>query len=271
MFCDIDPVTFCMDPEKIEPLITEKTSAILPVHVYGNVCDVEAIEAIAKKYNLAVVYDAAHTFGVKYEDKSTANFGDVSCFSFHATKVFHSIEGGCACFQNGEFGARLAKLKNFGLAGQESVEEIGTNAKMDEFRAAMGLCNLRYVDGEIAKRKRVVERYRERLENIPGLQLNPVQKNVRQNFAYFPVVFHEEIFGANRNCVMDKLAENCIHARKYFYPLTSEFSCYKGKFEVQETPLAKEISRKVLTLPLYADLDLADVDRVCDIILNCKK
>lgn len=271
VFCDIDPVTFCMDPEKIEPLITEKTSAILPVHVYGNVCDVEAIEAIAKKYNLAVVYDAAHTFGVKYEDKSTANFGDVSCFSFHATKVFHSIEGGCACFQNGEFGARLAKLKNFGLAGQESVEEIGTNAKMDEFRAAMGLCNLRYVDGEIAKRKRVVERYRERLENIPGLQLNPVQKNVRQNFAYFPVVFHEEIFGANRNCVMDKLAENCIHARKYFYPLTSEFSCYKGKFEVQETPLAKEISRKVLTLPLYADLDLADVDRVCDIILNCKK
>lgn len=271
VFCDIDPVTFCMDPEKIEPLITEKTSAILPVHVYGNVCDVETIEAIAKKYNLAVVYDAAHTFGVKYEDKSTANFGDVSCFSFHATKVFHSIEGGCACFQNGEFGARLAKLKNFGLAGQESVEEIGTNAKMDEFRAAMGLCNLRYVDGEIAKRKRVVERYRERLENIPGLQLNPVQKNVRQNFAYFPVVFHEEIFGANRNCVMDKLAENCIHARKYFYPLTSEFSCYKGKFEVQETPLAKEISRKVLTLPLYADLDLADVDRVCDIILNCKK
>lgn len=271
VFCDIDPVTFCMDPEKIEPLITEKTSAILPVHVYGNVCDVEAIEAIAKKYNLAVVYDATHTFGVKYEDKSTANFGDVSCFSFHATKVFHSIEGGCACFQNGEFGARLAKLKNFGLAGQESVEEIGTNAKMDEFRAAMGLCNLRYVDGEIAKRKRVVERYRERLENIPGLQLNPVQKNVRQNFAYFPVVFHEEIFGANRNCVMDKLAENCIHARKYFYPLTSEFSCYKGKFEVQETPLAKEISRKVLTLPLYADLDLADVDRVCDIILNCKK
>lgn len=271
VFCDIDPVTFCMDPEKIEPLITEKTSAILPVHVYGNVCDVEAIEAIAKKYNLAVVYDAAHTFGVKYEDKSTANFGDVSCFSFHATKVFHSIEGGCACFQNGEFGARLAKLKNFGLAGQESVEEIGTNAKMDEFRAAMGLCNLRYVDGEIAKRKRVVERYRERLENIPGLQLNPVQKNVRQNFAYFPVVFHEEIFGANRDCVMDRLAENCIHARKYFYPLTSEFSCYKGKFDPEKTPVALEISKKVLTLPLYADLDLADVDRVCDIILNCGK
>ena len=271
VFCDIDPVTFCMDPEKIETLITEKTSAILPVHVYGNVCDVEAIEAIAKKYNLAVVYDAAHTFGVKYEDKSTANFGDVSCFSFHATKVFHSIEGGCACFQNGEFGARLAKLKNFGLAGQESVEEIGTNAKMDEFRAAMGLCNLRYVDGEIAKRKRVVERYRERLENIPGLQLNPVQKNVRQNFAYFPVVFHEEIFGANRDCVMDRLAENCIHARKYFYPLTSEFSCYKGKFDPEKTPVALEISKKVLTLPLYADLDLADVDRVCDIILNCGK
>ena len=271
VFCDIDPVTFCMDPEKIEPLITEKTSAILPVHVYGNVCDVEAIAAIAKKHTLAVIYDAAHTFGVKYRGRGVGDFGDVSCFSFHATKVFHTIEGGCACFQNAEFGERLAGLKNFGLSGQEDAEEIGTNAKLDEFRAAMGLCNLRYVDGEIAKRKRIVERYRERLENIPGLQLNPVQKNVRQNFAYFPVVFHEEAFGANRDCVMDRLAENCIHARKYFYPLTSEFSCYKGKFDPEKTPVALEISKKVLTLPLYADLDLADVGRVCDIILNCGK
>lgn len=270
VFCDIDPVTFCMNPEKIEPLITERTSAILPAHVYGNVCDVEGIEIIAKKYNLTVIYDAAHTFGVKYKGKGVANFGDVSCFSFHATKVFHTVEGGCACFKNKEFGEHLAKLKNFGLAGQEDVEEIGTNAKLDEFRVAMGLCNLRHVGEKIEKRKRVVERYRERLGNIPGLQINPAQKNVEPNFAYFPVVFHEE-FGADRDAVLHKLAEKGIHARKYFYPLTSEFACYKGRLEPEETPVAKAISRKVLTLPLYADLDLVDVDRICDIILSCKK
>lgn len=271
VFCDIDPVTFCMDPEKIEPLITERTIAILPVHVYGNVCDVEAIEAIAKKYNLAVIYDAAHAFGVKYKGKGVADFGDVSCFSFHAAKVFHTVEGGCACFQNEGFGERLARLKNFGLAGQEDVEEIGTNAKLDEFRAAMGLCNLRHAEEEIKKRKCGVERYRERLEGISGLQINPIQENVQQNFAYFPVVFREETFGADRDAVLHKLAGNGIHARKYFYPLTSEFACYKGRFEPGETPVAKEISGQVLTLPLYADLDLEDVDRICDIILSCKK
>lgn len=270
VFCDVDPVTFCMDPTKIEPLITEKTSAILPVHVYGNVCDVETIEAIAKKHNLAVLYDAAHTFGVKYKGKGIANFGDASCFSFHATKVFHTVEGGCACFQNEAFGERLAKLKNFGLSGQEDVEEPGTNAKLDEFRAAMGLCNLRHVGGEIAKRKGVVERYRERLESAPGLQINPIQKNVEPNFAYFPVVFHEG-FGASRDMVLHKLAKHGIHARKYFYPLTSEFACYKGQFNPKKTPIAKAISQKILTLPLYADLDLADADRVCDIVLSCKK
>ncbi len=271
VFCDIDPVTFCMDAAKIEPLITEKTSAILPVHVYGNVCDVEAIEALAEKHNLKVLYDAAHTFGVKYKGKSTANFGDASCFSFHATKVFHSIEGGCSCYKDKGLGERLAKLKNFGLAGQESVEELGTNAKMDEFRAAMGLCNLRHVDGEIAKRKRVVERYREHLDGVAGLQLNPIQKDVESNYAYFPVVFHDGIFSANRDFTADKLSQHGIHARKYFYPLTSEFACYNGKFDLGKTPIAKEISHKVLTLPLYADLDLEDADRVCDIILNCGK
>ncbi len=271
VFCDIDPVTFCMDPEKIEPLITEKTSAILPVHVYGNVCDVEAIERIANKYNLAVIYDTAHAFGVKYEGKGIANFGDASCFSFHATKVFHTVEGGCACFRSEGVGKRLARLKNFGLSGQEDVSEIGTNAKLDEFRAAMGLCNLRRVDGEIMKRGRAVERYRERLGGVPGLQINPVQKNVQQNFAYFPVVFHEKAFGADRNAVLHKLAENGVYARKYFYPLTSEFACYGGKFEPEETPVAKEISQRVLTLPLYAELDLEAVDRICNIILSYKK
>lgn len=271
VFCDIDPVTFCMDPEKIEPLITEKTSAILPVHVYGNVCEVEAIETIAKKHHLAVIYDAAHTFGVKYKGKGIADFGDVSCFSFHATKVFHTVEGGCACFQNEKFGERLARLKNFGLAGQEDAKEIGTNAKLDEFRAAMGLCNLRHVDGEIARRERVAQRYRERLEGVSGLQINPVQKNVQRNFAYFPLVFHEKAFGADRDTVVHKLTEKGIHARKYFYPLTSEFTCHKGRFEPEETPVALETSRKVLTLPLYADLDLEDVDRICGIILSCKK
>lgn len=271
VFCDIDPVTFCMDATKIEPLITEKTSAILPVHVYGNVCDVETIESIAKKHNLKILYDAAHTFGERYKGKGIANSGDVSCFSFHATKVFHTIEGGCACFRNEEFGERLAKMKNFGLAGQESVEEVGANAKLDEFHAAMGLCNLRHVDQEITKRKRVVERYRERLEGVSGLQLNPIQKDVESNYAYFPVVFHPKKFGTDRDEMQKILAKNNIYPRKYFYPLTSEFACYKGKFDSDKTPVAREISQKVLTLPLYADLDLTDVDRICDIILSCKK
>ena len=268
VFCDVDPVTYTIDVTKIESLITDKTSAIIPVHVYGNICDVEEIERIAKEHNLKVIYDAAHAFGVKYKGKGIGNFGDASMFSFHATKVFHSIEGGAMCFADKDFGEKLYKLKNFGIATQETVEYVGGNAKMNEFSAAMGICNLRHIDGEIAKRKIAVKRYFERLSCVEGLTTWKEQDGVDHNYAYFPVLFDEEKFGNSRDEIVDKLANKNIFARKYFYPLTSEYSCYEGKFEIQETPIAKKYSRQVLTLPLYADLTVEDVDRICDVILK---
>ena len=267
VFCDINEQDFNMDVSKIEGLITEKTSAIVPVHVYGNVCDVEAIEAIARKYNLKVLYDAAHAFGVRYHDKGIGAFGDASCFSFHATKVFNSIEGGAVCFKEQSLGEEIYNLKNFGIRGAESVVGVGANAKMNEFCAAMGLCNLRHIEEEIAKRKRVVERYRERLEGMKGLQLAPVQENVQSNYAYFPIVISSQEFGRSRDEVFDALAAQEILARKYFYPLTNTFECYRDRFDASDTPVALDISQKVLTLPLYADLPIDIVDRICDFIL----
>lgn len=271
VFCDINPDDFTMDVSKLESLITDRTCAIMPVHVYGNVCDVEAIDKIAKKYGLKVIYDAAHSFGVKYKGESMANFGDVSCYSFHATKVFNTIEGGAACFRDAEFGQKLFDLKNFGIHGPESVMAVGANAKMNEFAAAMGLCNLHHFDEEIAKRRSVVERYREHLENIAGLQLNVVQPDVEQNYAYFPVIVEPKVFGATRNEIMDALAEQGIMARKYFYPLTSSFECFHGQFDVDATPVARYVASRVMTLPLYADLPFGAVDRICSIILGCGK
>ena len=271
VFCDINPEDFTMDVDKIEALITDETCAIAPVHVYGNVCNVEEIERIAKKYSLKVIYDAAHTFGVKYKGKGIGSYGDVSCFSFHATKVFNTIEGGAACFKDQSFGRELYRLKNFGIRGPEVVDGVGANAKMNEFCAAMGICNLRHIEEEIAKRKAIVERYRSHLEQVEGLQLNPIQKDVEPNYAYFPVVFDEKIFGASRNEVCDALAAEGIGARKYFYPLTNTFDCYHGKYDVNLTPVALRVSKRVLTLPLYADLSLDAVDKICNIILACKK
>ena len=269
VFCDIDPNDYTMDVTKLEHLITDRTSAIMPVHVYGNVCNVEEIERIAHKYGVKVIYDAAHSFGVRYQGKSTAAFGDVSCFSFHATKVFHSIEGGAACFHDRELGEKLSRLKNFGIRDAECVDGVGSNAKMNEFCAAMGLCNLRHVEGEIAQRKVVAERYRERLEGISGVQLNPIQPDVAPNYAYFPVVFHEAEFGSTRNEVFDALQRVDVYSRKYFYPLTNTFDCFHGKYDVEQTPVARHIANRVLTLPIYADLELMLVDRICDVILSC--
>lgn len=270
VFCDIDSVTFTMDIDKLEQLITDRTCAILPVHVYGNICNIEEIERIAHKYELKVIYDAAHTFGETYKGKGIGSFGDASCFSFHATKVFNSIEGGAVCFKDEYLGKILYELKNFGIHGPEEVSAVGANAKMNEFCASMGICNLRHVDEEIAKRKRVVERYRSHLEGVEGLQLNVIQENVKPNYAYFPVVFEEKQFGASRAEVFDKLSENGIGARKYFYPLTNTFSAFHRQFDVLKTPVALHISKRVLTLPLYADLSMEEVDQICEIILSCK-
>ena len=268
VFCDIEPVSFTMDVSKIEALITDKTVAIMPVHVYGNLCDVDAIDAIAKKHNLKVIYDAAHAFGVEKDGVSSANFGDASMFSFHATKVFHSIEGGAVCYKDDSLTAKLNLCKNFGIAGPEDVVYAGGNAKMNEFCAAMGLCNLRMLEGEIAKRKAVNERYYQHLGNVPGLQLNPVIPGVKQNFAYFPVVFDN--YKYTRDQVFQMLADEGIVARKYFYPLTNSFECYKGLpgFDDELTPVAKKMASQVLTLPMYADLSLEDVDKICAIILK---
>lgn len=268
VFCDVEPTWYTMDVTKIEKLITDKTCAIVPVHVYGNVCNVEEIERIAKKYDLKVIYDAAHSFAVKYKGKSTACLGDAAMFSFHATKVFNTIEGGAVCFSDDKLVQTLNDLKNFGIRGPEKVDYVGGNAKMSEFQAAMGICNLRHLDVEIAKRKAVVEAYRSRLSDIDGIQLCPPQDDVQTNYAYFPVVFEPALFGATRNDVFNALADNGIGARKYFYPLTNAFDCFHGEYDVNQTPVALHISKRVLTLPLYADLSIENVNRICDVILD---
>lgn len=265
VFCDIDPETYTIDADKIEELITDKTSAIVPVHVYGNICDVEKIEKIAKKYGLKVIYDAAHAFGETYKGIGVGNFGDASMFSFHATKVFNSIEGGAVCFENEEFGLDLYRLKNFGIRNPEKVDYVGSNAKMNEFQAAMGLCNLRYVNADIERRKQMYERYVELLRDIPGIQLMKMNPDVKYNYSYFPVVFNED-FGATRNEVFDALAEENVYSRKYFYPLTNTYDCFHGMFDVGKTPEALKISKRVLTLPMYADLEENSIIKICNIV-----
>jgi len=266
IFCDINSDDYTIDTDKLESLMTDKTSAIIPVHVYGNLCNVSEIERIAKKYSLKVIYDAAHTFGVTVDGVGVANFGDASIFSFHATKVFNTIEGGAVTFKNPELRRTLNGLKNFGITGPESVEYVGGNAKMNEFQAAMGICNLRHVDAEIEKRKAIVERYREKFNGIDGIKLVQPKNGVKSNYAYFPIIF--DGYQLSRDEVFEKLKAEDIYARKYFYPLTNSFECYKDRFDVNKTPVAKYIAERVLTFPLYADLALEDIDRICDIILR---
>ncbi len=268
VFCDVNPVDYTMDAAKIEALITEKTVAIVPVHVYGNMCDVDAIDAIAKKHDLKVIYDAAHAFGVFRNGESVANFGDASMFSFHATKVYNTIEGGAVTFREDLLEQVLNDMKNFGIRNAESVDYVGGNAKMNEFQAAMGICNLRHIDAEIAKRKAAYDRYVERLSGVPGIKLIAPQAGVKHNYSYFPVFF--DGYKYDRDQVQALLAEDNIFARKYFYPLTSELACYKEQYgaSVANTPVAKKAAECVLTLPMYADLTVADVDRICDIILK---
>lgn len=269
VFCDIDPETFTIDVDKIEKLITDNTCAILPVHVYGNICNVEEIERIARKYELKVLYDAAHSFGETYKGKGIGNYGDASCFSFHATKVFNTIEGGAVTFKDPHIGAEVRDLKNFGIHGAEEVRNVGANAKMNEFCAAMGLCNLRHIEDEIAKRQQVAERYREWLERVEGIQLNPIQKDVKCNYSYFPIVVNEKRYGASRSEIADALMKNGIYARKYFYPITSAFECFHRQYDISKTPVALHVSKRVLTLPIYADLPIETVDRICRIVMEC--
>ncbi|MCI8269900.1 MAG: DegT/DnrJ/EryC1/StrS family aminotransferase [Lachnospiraceae bacterium] len=266
VFCDINPVDYTLDAEQLESRITRHTTAIVPVHVYGNFCDVERIAAIAKRHKLKVIYDAAHAFGETLNGRGAAEFGDLSMFSFHATKVFHSIEGGAVAFREPWLRQRLYELKNFGITGYESVEYVGANGKMNEFQAAMGLCNLRHVESEIARRKKLAGRYRERLSGVKGIRLCPENPRVRMNYAYMPVVF--DGYKRDRDWIFQELARYNIHARKYFYPCINHYACYQGQYDEKETPVAARISRQVLTLPLYADLAPEIVDMICDIILE---
>lgn len=267
VFCDIKYDDYTIDESKLEALITEKTCAIIPVHVYGNVCNIEAIQQIADKHLLKVIYDAAHSFGVTYKGISTANFGNASMFSFHATKVFNTIEGGAVCYSDNSLVQTLNDIKNFGIHDPENTLYVGGNAKMNEFQASMGICNLRHLDEEIIKRKRVAERYRKHLSGLPGIKLITDQENVKSNYAYFPVVFESQLL--TRDKVFDLLEKQQIFARKYFYPLTNEFECYKTlrTADSSKTPIAKYVSEHILCLPMYADLSLDIADRICDIII----
>lgn len=274
VFCDVNEEDYTIDVSKIEELITPKTTAIIPVHVYGNSCDVEAIDKIAKKHNLKVIYDAAHAFGMEVNGKGISAYGDMSMFSFHATKVFNTIEGGCVAYNDDKYVEIFRSLRQFGqIVGTDDVPMVGTNAKMTEIHAAMGLCNLRHIDEYINNRKLAVLKYREMLGNIDGIKLCKDQEDVLHNYAYFPVIFDKEKCGVDRDEVATKLQENNIFARKYFYPLTSDFEIYQKTYGTDRVnvPVAKDLADNVLTLPLYADLLVEDVERICNVILDLIK
>ena len=266
VFCDIRPSDYTLDPDRLEALITPRTCAILPVHVYGCLCDVDAIQAVADRHGLPVIYDAAHAFGVRRNGVSAARFGLASMYSFHATKVYHTIEGGAVATGDAALADRLALVRNFGITGPEDVVAVGGNAKMNEFQAAMGLCNLRHLADEIAARRRVHDRYMDCLSDTAGLRLPPVQPGVESNYAYFPVVFAGG--RAVRDAVCGALAREGVYARKYFYPLITDFACYRGRpgFDRAAVPVAARISDAVITLPLYPGLEDGDIALICRVV-----
>ena len=271
VFCDISPKDFTIDISKIEDLITPRTSAIIPVHVYGNICNVGEIERIAKKYGLKVIYDAAHAFAEKVNGMDVGRFGDLSMFSFHATKVFHTIEGGAIVCHDRDIYDKITALKNFGQYTSEDIGEFGGNAKMNEFQAAMGLCNLRHLQENIRHRKQAADVYRKYLTDVNGVSICPVQNNVVSNFAYFPILIDPEKFGIDRDILCERLKESGIMSRKYFYPATNKFRCYQGNFPIQKTPIAEMVSSRVLTLPLYSDLTTENAEYICKTVLEARR
>lgn len=268
VFADIDPRTYTIDPQQVEKLIDDDVCAIVPVHVYGNLCDIDALQQIADEHGLKLIYDAAHAFGVSRNGVSAASFGDASMFSFHATKVFNTIEGGALCVRSAELEEKLYQYENFGLTAPEEISYAGGNTKMNEFCAAMGICNLRHLDDEIAKRKIAAERYWSNLGGVENLDICPPAEDVEPNYAYMPVLFNDG-FGATREDVFEALNAEGIGARRYFVPLTSQAAYFNGAHDPADTPVAKYVSDHILTLPLYADLSVEDVDRICDIVVSC--
>lgn len=268
VFCDIKLSDYTIDEDKIEDLITEKTVAILPVHVYGNICNVEKIQKIADKYNLKVIYDAAHAFGEKVNGVGVGNFGDASIFSFHATKVYNTIEGGAVVFREESFYRKLYNLKNFGIRSEEIVAEVGANAKMNEFCAAMGLCNLKYIEPNIKRRKELTEYYAHKLSGILGIEVRKCETaGVNYSYGYFPVLFRPDVCGEGiRDRVYDKLREHEIYSRKYFYPITADAACFKNKYRRVSLENARFVGDNILVLPLYPELGQGTIDRMVDVI-----
>lgn len=269
VFCDVKSSDGTIDEAKIEDLITEKTVAILPVHVYGNVCNIEEIQRIADKYGLKVIYDAAHAFGVKYKGKGIGSYGDASVFSFHATKVFNTIEGGAAAFTDKTLYDKLYNLKNFGIRGEEHVVSIGANAKMNEMQAIMGLCNLRHIEQAIAARKEHFVYYREHLQNSRGIRFFDENTDASKNYAYFPILIGEE-YPINRDSLYELLKSHNIYARKYFYPITADLECYVNQYGESDLPVARKVSGQILTIPFYEKLEREQMDRILQVIKGAK-
>ncbi len=265
VFCDIDPRTFNLDPERIEALISPDTKAILPVHIYGTPCDVDAIQTIADRHGLLVIYDAAHAFGVRRKGTPLVQCGDVSMLSFHATKLFTTLEGGALVVDSDVMRTRINHLRNFGIAGPENVIGPGINGKMNEFQAAFGLLELDIVESEIAARGELARIYREQLEDVPGLIFLEEQPNVRHNYAYFPLLIDAESYGMSRDELHAVLLQLNIFARKYFYPLCSHYSCYSALHSArpENLPVAESVADKILCLPLYGDLGPDAVQQIC--------
>lgn len=263
VFCDIKLCDGTIDEIKMEELITEKTVAIIPVHVYGNVCNVEEIQKIADKHNLKVIYDAAHAFGVTYKGKKIGNYGDASVFSFHATKVFNTIEGGAVTFSDPELYDKLYDLKNFGIRDEEMVVSVGANAKMNEFAAIMGLCNLKHVDDAIERRKKHYEQYKSTLSDLEGIRFLEGINECQKNYAYFPIVI-EDNFGVSRDYLYNRLREKNIYARKYFYPLTSDQKCFGEQYKDVQLHNARELAQKILVLPFYEELEEEKIERIAE-------
>ena len=268
VFVDIDPETCNLDPDRIEAAITPHTTAIMPVHVYGRPCDTACIQEIADKYGLKVIYDAAHAFGVKVCGESILNAGDMSTLSFHATKVYNTIEGGALVMHDEQTKKRIDYLKNFGFAGETTVVAPGINSKMDEVRAAYGLINLKQVDRAIEARRHVAESYRKALQDVPGIRVMEDLPGVRHNYAYFPIFVDAEQYGMTRDELYFKMKEHNVFGRRYFYPLISTFSTYRGldSARPENLPVATRIAEQVICLPMYYGLQETDTDRILSII-----
>lgn len=276
VFVDVDPLTGNIDPDKIEGAITPRTTAIMPVHVYGKPCDVERIDTIAKKYNLKVIYDAAHAFGVTYKGKNVLEYGDLSTLSFHATKVYNTIEGGAMIMHDAEMKQRIDYLKNFGFAGETEVVGPGINSKMDEIRSAYGILNLRQVDSAIAMRRKVARQYVEALKGIEGLTTFPYieesfgneEQQTTLNYSYFPIFVDEKQYGMSRDELYFKMKDNDVLGRRYFYPLISTFATYRSlpSANQQNLPNAHKLADTVICLPIHHALSEAEVNRIISLI-----